>query len=92
MGKLDESCMKFIQNQFPLTYRNTKEYVNKSRMRLNQTWGGDIDLFYIALILKTDIWVHTSDMGNKWMIYSGKGANLGQIMDHLRRIMQVHVI
>ena len=58
MGKLDESCMKFIQNQFPLTYRNTKEYVNKSRMRLNQTWGGDIVLFSIALILKTDIWMH----------------------------------
>ena len=71
MGKLDESCMKFIQNKFPLTYRNTKEYVNKSRMRLNQTWGGDIELSFIALILKTDIWVHTSDMGNKWMIYSG---------------------
>ena len=30
MGKLDESCMKFLQNKFPLTYRNTKEYVNKS--------------------------------------------------------------
>ena len=50
-------------------------------MRLKQTWGGDIELFYIALILKTDIWVLTSDMGNKWMIYSGKGANLEQMMD-----------
>ena len=45
-------------------------------MRRNCTWGTDMELFAAALLFKTDIWVFSSDMGNKWMVFSGKGANL----------------
>ena len=33
-----------------------------------------------GIIIRTDIWVFTNDIGNKWMIFSGKGASLGQVM------------
>ena len=42
-------------------------------MRRNCT---DLELFATALLFKTDIWVFGSDVGNKWMAVSGKGAKL----------------
>ena len=48
-------------------------------MRRDKIWGTDLELFACALLFKTDIWIYTSDMGNKWMIYSGKGASLDQV-------------
>ena len=77
---MSQICLKFIQNKFPLTFRSAKDYITKSKMHLDRTWGGDIELFSIALLLKTDIWVNSTEMGNKWMVYSGKGANLSDIM------------
>ena len=32
--------------------------------------------FAAAIVFKTDILVFSSDMGNKWMIFTGKGAKL----------------
>ena len=78
--KLSQICLKFIQNKFPLTFRSTKEYISKSNMNMDKTWGGDIELFSIALLLNTDIWVSTTEMKNSWMVYSGKGASLMEIM------------
>ena len=63
-----------------INYRNIKDYITKSNMRGAKTWGTYLELFAAALIFKTDIWVYTNDMGNKWMIYSGKGASLDQII------------
>ena len=83
VGKLSQICLKFIQNKFPLTYRNTKEYISKSNMNMDKMWGGDIELFSIALLLNTDIWVSTSEMKNSWMVYTGKGASLMEIMSSL---------
>ena len=80
MGKLSQICLKFIQNKFPLTFRSTKEYISKSNMNMDKTWGGGIELFSIALLLNTDIWVSTTEMKNSWMVYSGKGANFIEIM------------
>ena len=31
MGKLRQICLKFIQNKFPLTYRNTREYISSQK-------------------------------------------------------------
>ena len=45
-------------------------------MRRNCTWDTDIELFTAALLLKKKIWVFSSDMGDKWMVISGKGAKL----------------
>ena len=50
-------------------------------MNMDETWGGDIDLFSIALLLNTDIWVSTTKMKNSWMVHSGKGASLMEIMN-----------
>ena len=47
---------------------------------MDKTWGRDIDLFSIALLLNTDIWVCTTEMINSWMVYSGKGDSLIEIM------------
>ena len=47
---------------------------------MDKTRGGDIELFSIALLLNTDIWVSTTEMKNSWMVYSGKGASLMEIM------------
>ena len=82
-GKFKATCDKFIRNKYPrsvINYRNTKDYITKSNMRGTKTWGTDLELFAATLIFKTDIWVYTNDMGNKWMIYSGKGASLDQII------------
>ena len=49
-------------------------------MNMDKTWGGDIELFPIALLLNADIWVNTSEMKNSWMVHSGKGASLMEIM------------
>ena len=48
-------------------------------MRNNKTWGTNLELFTVAMLFKTDIWVHTSDLGNKWMVFSGNGASLDEI-------------
>ena len=81
-GDLGEICLKFIQNKFPLTFRSTNQYISKSCMHLDKTWGGDIELFSISLLLKTDIWVNTTELRNKWMVYSGKGAGLSRYIKH----------
>ena len=52
------------------------DYVVKSNMKRNSTWGTDVELFATALLLQTDIWIFSSDMGNKWMVFSGRGAKL----------------
>ena len=80
MGKLSQICLKFIQNKFPLTFQSTREYISKSNMNIDKTWGGDIELFSIALLLNTDIWVSTTEMKNSWMVYIGKGASFMEIM------------
>ena len=84
LGKLKEACNKFIVNKyivnkFPksvINYRNVADYVVKSNMKRNSTWGTDVELFATALLLQTDVWVFSSDMGNKWMVLSGRGAKL----------------
>ena len=45
-------------------------------MRRNCKWGTDVEIFAAALLFKTDIWVFSSDIGGRWMIFSGKGAKL----------------
>ena len=50
VGKLSQICLKFKQNKFPLTYRNTREYISKSIMHMDKIWGGDIKLFSMALL------------------------------------------
>ena len=77
VGKLKEACDKFIVNKFPkslITYRNVANYVVKSNMKRNSTWGTDVKLFATALLLQTDIWIFNSDMGNKRMVFSGRGG------------------
>ena len=37
-------------------------------------------LFAVALLLQTDIWIHSKDVGNKWMFFSGRGANLNDAL------------
>ena len=62
VGKLKEPCNKFIINKFPRTainYRNVNDYVVKSKMRTNGTWGTDVELFAVALLLQTDIWIYS---------------------------------
>ena len=79
LGKLKEVCNKFIMNKFPKcasNYRNVADYVVKSNMKRNYTWGGDVEMFAAALLMRTDIWIYSSDMGNKWMIFSGRGSKL----------------
>ena len=75
MGRFHDLCHKFIRNKFPrsvINYRNTKDYQIKSNMRNNKTWGTDLELFTVAMLFKTDIWVYTSDLGNKWMVFYTK--------------------
>ena len=84
VGKLKEACNKFIVNKFPMSvinYRNVADYVVKSNMKRNSTWGTDVELFATALLLHTDIWVFSSDMGNKWMVFSGRGAKLLETLE-----------
>ena len=50
-------------------------------MHMDKIWGGDNELFWMALLINKDIWVITTEMKNKWMVYSGKGGSLEQIMD-----------
>ena len=68
MGKLSQICLKFIQNKFPLTYRNTREYISKSKMHMDKIWCGDIELFSMALLINTyrnvDIFLKYFDITN----------------------------
>ena len=45
-------------------------------MRNISTWGTDIEILVLELLTRTDIWVNSSEMGNKWMVFSGRGAGL----------------
>ena len=83
-GNLKEACFKFIVNKFPRTvfnYRNVKDYIAKSRMDKNRTWGTDVELFCASLLFQTDIWIFSTDIGNKWMMFSGRGAKLIDALD-----------
>ena len=42
----------------------------------NSTWGTDIEIFALAQLTRIDIWVNSSETGNKWMVFSGRGASL----------------
>ena len=77
--KLNEACNKFIVNKFPksvINYRNVAVYVVKSNMKRNSTWRTDVELFAAALLLQTNIWVFSSDMGNELMVFLVRGAKL----------------
>ena len=50
VGKLSQICLKFTQNKFPLTFRSTNEYISKSNMSMDKTWGRDIELFSIKYL------------------------------------------
>ena len=61
------------------------DYIVKSKMRNNSTWGTDtvlkqiilhVELFALALLLRTDIWIYSTEFGNEWMLFSGRGASL----------------
>ena len=49
-------------------------------MCTNGTWGTDVELFAVALLLQTDIWIYSKVVGNKWMFFSGSGANLNDAL------------
>ena len=84
VGKLKVACNKFIVLKFPMraiNYRNVSDYVTKTNMRRNCTWGTDVELFAAALLFQTDIWVFSSDIGKKWMVFSGMGAKLIEALE-----------
>ena len=35
-----------------------------------------VELFALALLLRTDIWIYSTEFGNEWMLFSGRGASL----------------
>ena len=75
--KLKEPCNEFIINKYPRTvinYRNFNDYVAKSQMRTTGTWGTDVELFAVALLLQTDIWIHSKEVVNNWMFSTGRGV------------------
>ena len=47
-------------------------------MRRDKIWGTDTELFCVALILQTDIWVYS--VANKWEIFSGSGKSIGEVI------------
>ena len=49
-------------------------------MRINGTWGTDVELFAVALLLQTDIWIYSKVVGNKWMFFPGRCANLNDAL------------
>ena len=84
MGRLVQVCDKFIKHKYPKTvinYRSTKN-ICKSNMQRDNTWGSGLELFAAALFFRTDIWVFTSDIGNKWTIYFGKRCKF-RTCDHI---------
>ena len=52
-SSLKEKCGKFINNKYPNTYRNTIDYINKTNMKNNGVWGGDLELFTAGLLFNT---------------------------------------
>ena len=44
------------------------DYIAKSGMRRNCKWGTDVEKFAAALF-KSEIWVFSSDIGGRWMIF-----------------------
>ena len=63
-SSLKEKCGKFINNKYPNTYRNTIDYINKTNMKNNGVWGGDLELFTAGLLFNIDIWVYSKETGN----------------------------
>ena len=79
IGNLKEACNKFIANKFTMSainFRNVNDYIVKPKMRNNSTWGTDVELIALALLLRTNIWIYSTEFGNKWMLFSGRGASL----------------
>ena len=58
IGKLKESCNKFIENKFPksvINYRNVNNHIISTKMRNNSTCDTQVILITAALLLRSDI-------------------------------------
>ena len=84
VGKLKVACNKFIVNKFlmsAINYKNVSDYIAKINMRRKRTWGTDVELFAAAVLFQTDIWVFSSDIGKKWMVFSVMGAKFIEALE-----------
>ena len=75
-----------------INYRNVSDYIAKSGMRRNCTWGTDVEIFAAALLFKTDIWVFSSDIGSKWMVFSGRGAKLTDALESPPKYCRINTL
>ena len=77
--KFKEAFNKFILNKYPQTvinYRNVNDYINPKCEIIQLGYRcRNVEIFAFALLLRTDIWINNSEMGHKWMIFSGRNAS-----------------
>ena len=80
-----KSLRLFCNLVYFVSNRNVSDYIVKSKLRNNSIWGTDtvlkqiilhVELFALALLLRTDIWIYSTEFGNEWMLFSGRGASL----------------
>ena len=62
-----------ISTSLPVSNRNVNDYIVKSKVRNNSTWGTgtvlkkiilQVELFTLALLLRTDTWIYSTEFGN----------------------------
>ena len=75
---LQDVTLSHHTNKFPKCASNG--LCCKVNMRRNYT--GDVEMFAAALLMWTDIWIFSSDIGNKLMIFSGRGSKLIDALEY----------
>lgn len=66
----DPKNLNILRPHIPLKYHNGSDYVLKSGMRKQYTWGTDVEIFACTHIIQFDVMVFSQQ--KKWLIYSTK--------------------
>ena len=83
LGRLKSSCNKFLSTKYVYqqsNYRTVQDWVNKTGMNQNGKWATDLEVFATALLFNIDIWVYLGSAGTRWVMFSGNGCRLEDIL------------
>ena len=75
-GKYREECTRYCYTQNDILLGGVccsiEQYIQKSKIDRNRSWGTDQELFLTAILLKTDIFVYRDSLSS-WVKFSAHG-------------------
>ena len=83
LAKLIITVTLFLRTKYVYTqgnYSNARDWMNKTGINRLGSWATDLEVFAASLLLNIDILVFLGPSGTRWVGFSGKGSNFGELM------------